>query len=139
MSVSDEDLFERLFAVHHGVVAAMHHVAGFEEWSAIEILALRLFARSTTALSATNISRMLGISLAHASKIGGRLKANGFVTEHRWRQFRSLRLTPKGTEFLERELPNLTAFVDAVFRELSPTERVVLDGLLQRIRRSACE
>jgi DNA-binding MarR family transcriptional regulator len=105
-----------------------------EEWSALEVMVLRLFARSTSALGAADFSRTLGISLPHASKIAGRLKAKGLVSERRWRQFRSLRLTPDGQRFLERELPNLTAFVDAMFRGLKPAEQVLLHELLQRVR-----
>lgn len=139
MNADDESLFELMFAVLHRSVATMHHVAGFEEWSAPEVLALRAIARSSSALSTADVARALGISWTHASKICGRLKANGLLSEFRWKKFRGLRLTADGTVFLQRELPNLTAFVRGLFHGLGPDERVILETALQRIRSNVCE
>jgi DNA-binding MarR family transcriptional regulator len=134
MDVRNEDLFERMFAVHHRTIAAFHQVAAFEEWAALEILALRLFERSATDLGAIDIARTLGISFPHASRIAARLKKQGLVSERRWKQYRSLRLTAEGKAFLARELQNFSAFADEVFRRVSPADRRLLDQLLERIR-----
>lgn len=138
MSVVDSDeLFERMFAVQHRVLVDMANVAAFEEWAALEVLAMRVFCKTPHALGATDLAEAIGCSLPHASRLAKKLKARGFVSEHRWHQYRSLSRTLDGEEWARRELPNLTAFTAGVFADLSLDERRQLYELLGRIRRSA--
>lgn len=125
--MNSDDLFERMFAAQHRVLVDMANVSAFEEWSPLEILAMRIFARTPHALGAIDISRALGCSLPHASRLSKKLKARGLVYERRWHQFRSLERTLAGEEWMRRELGNLTE------------ESAQLFQLLGRVRRTACE
>lgn len=138
-SLDPNELFERLFAVQHRVVVDMANVAAFEEWAPLEILAMRVFAKTPHAISALDIARALGCSFPHASRLSKKLQARGLVSVHRWHQYRSLQRTESGDEWLRSELSNLTAFTNDVFGDLSADERAQLYVLLGLIRRSACE
>jgi DNA-binding MarR family transcriptional regulator len=135
--VDSEELFARMFAVHHRVLVDLERVAAFEEWSPFEVLAMRVFSLYAHRIGAIDIARSLGCSLPYASRLSKKLQARGLVAEHRWQQFRSLQRTLAGEEWTRDELPCLTAFTAHVFGDLLPEERVELYTLLGRIRRSA--
>lgn len=134
--MTNEDLLERMFACHHRVLVGLTNAGGFEEFSPLEILALRIFARNATAIGTRDLRRILGCSWGHAARIANALKAKGFVREQRFQQFRSLVLTDAGSAHLVRELPYLTSYADAIVRALSPDERRLLYELLGRVTRS---
>lgn len=131
--VTSEDVVERMFACQHRMVVQMREMAGFEEWSPLEVLAMRVFARNEMALGATDLERILGCP--HASRLVKSLKARGLVAEHRWKNYRSLMKTEAGLAWLEREQPYLTAFANQLLGPLSTTERRGLFIYLGRVMR----
>jgi DNA-binding MarR family transcriptional regulator len=137
--VSTDELFARMFEVHHRVLVDLERVAAFEEWSPFEVLAMRVFSLTAHAIGAIDIARALGCSFPYASRLSKKLQARGFIAEHRWHQWRSLQRTLPGEEWIESELPYLLAFTDAVFGDLTPPERTQLYELLGRVRRSVSE
>lgn len=133
--VSSEDVVERMFACQHRMVVRMREVAAFDEWSPLEVLAMRVFARNEMALGAIDLERILGCSLPHASRLAKSLKARGLISEHRWKNYRSLMKTEAGEAWLARELPYLTAFANELLAPLTTTERRGLYLYLSRIMR----
>jgi hypothetical protein len=114
--VDSEELFARMFAVHHRVLVDLERVAAFEEWSPFEVLAMRVFSLYAHRIGAIDIARSLGCSLPYASRLSKKLACE---------------------EWTRDELPCLTAVTAHVFGDLLPEERVELYTLLGRIRRSA--
>ena len=135
MEIHDEDVLERMFACQHRMVVDMANIAASEEWSPLEILAMRVFARNPMALGARDLTRILGCSLPHASRLTTSLRERGLIYQHRWKNFRSLMMTDKGHRWLARELPNLTEFACEFLLPLTATERRALHVLHSRLMR----
>lgn len=135
--VESEELFARMFAVHHRVLVDLARVGAFEEWSPFEVLAMRVFSLQPHAIGAMDVARALGCSFPYASRLSKKLQARGLVAEHRWHQYRSLQKTIDGEEWMRSELPYLTAFTASVFGDLTGEDRKQLFELLGRIRCSA--
>lgn len=134
--ITSGDVIERMFACQHRLVVEMTRDGYFHEWSPLEVLAMRVFARNTTSLSAADLERILGCSLAHASRLSRRLQKRGLIFVDRWGSFRSLSATVAGEDWLATELPYFTAFADSMLARLSIPERRELYAHLGQVMRT---
>ena len=119
-----EELFKRVLVCAHEMEKAVRRSERFDDWSAIEILALRAFQRVPNhALGATELARRLRCSVTYASKMMRRLRGKGLLEEGTsYRTFRSMVLTPEGLERVQTDAECLETFARGVFAPLSDEE-----------------
>jgi DNA-binding MarR family transcriptional regulator len=130
-----EELFRLLFGCAHQVTLCLRHIEQFDEWSAMEILALRAFERSfNQATCTTAISRRLYSSVPYASKLLRRLREKGLIRPGTfYRGSRGMVLTDAGSERIEQDDSCLESFVGIVFQGLSEEQCLQLRKLLLHV------
>ncbi len=126
----------RLVVCATAVTAALRSAERFDEWTAMEIFALRAFqAVPNRVLGVSELARVLPCSVPHASKLMKRMRARGLVREGPvWHSFRSMVLTEEGLEREAADSTYLEAFARAACAGLSQEEEKRLLLLLSCIR-----
>lgn len=130
-----EDLFITLFITMHATNIMLANLSGFEEWSAMEVLALRAFQqRDNYVLGTKDIAALLHCSMPWASNVIKRLRKRGYIEQiGRWRQYHSMRLTEAGRARLRSDTDCLRAFTRQVFGGFSREDRLRFGTLLGRV------
>lgn len=134
--LTDEQLLNLLFKCAHRVSLGLRHSESFEEWSLMEIRALRAFEREWNhVLGATEVAWSIDCSLPYATKLLQRLAARGLIREGvRWRNFRSFVLTEKGLSRLHSDTSELEVFARCTFEGIEEEDRTRFVRLLATIR-----
>lgn len=130
-----EDLLKRLFVSTHAMMLALRSAQRFDEWSAMEVFAMRAFqAVPNRALGANELAERLRCSVSYASRLMKRMRAKGMLRPGTaYRRFRSMVLTEDGLQRLRGDAQYLEAFARCACEGITDQERRHLLALLGRI------
>jgi DNA-binding MarR family transcriptional regulator len=130
---TDTDLVERIFACQHQLVAKLWNVAHGQEWSPLELLAMRALMRNG-AMHLADLRHVLGISFQHMARVSKQLVANDRVVVRAWAQERRIDVTEAGREWFRHSHAQLENFAWKATRALDPREKRALFYLLAKLK-----